>query len=72
MYWISLLSTEMPRTMWIHPDGRVVVEHSSGSWGRVYNFFGVLREHSDMSEREINELSEKFKEGRTDAKLVKA
>ena len=55
----------------IHPDGRVVVEHSSGSWGRVYNFFGVLREHSDMSEREINELSEKFKEGRTDAKLVK-
>ena len=24
-----------------------------------------------MSEREINELSEKFKEGRTDAKLVK-
>ena len=48
-----------------------MVEHSSGSWGRVYNFFGVLREHSDMSEREINELSEKFKEGRTDAKLVK-
>ncbi|MFQ8841526.1 MAG: hypothetical protein ACLR8P_12025 [Clostridium fessum] len=35
----------------IHPDGRVVVEHSSGSWGRVYNFFGVLREHSDMSEK---------------------
>ena len=55
----------------IHPDGRVVIDHSSESWGNVYNFFGVLREHSDMSEKEINELSEKFKEGRTDAKLVK-
>ena len=55
----------------VHPDGRVVVDYSSESWGRVYNFFGVLREHSDMSEKEINELSEKFKEGRTDAKLVK-
>ena len=54
----------------IHPDGRVVVEHSSGSWGRVYNFFGVLREHSDMSEKEINELSEKFKARRTDAMLL--
>ena len=48
----------------VHQDGRVVVDHSSESWGRVYNFFAVLREHSEMPEREINELSEKFKEGR--------
>ena len=54
----------------VHPDGRVVIDHSSGSWGNVYNFFGVLREHSDMSEKEINVLSEKFKAGRTDAMLV--
>ena len=54
----------------IHPDGRVVVDHSSASWGNVYNFFGVLREHSDMSEKEINELLEKFKAGRTDAMLL--
>ena len=54
----------------VHPDGRVVVNHSSASWGKVYNFFGVLREHSDMSEKEINELSEKFKAGRTDAMLL--
>ena len=47
-----------------------MVNHSSASWGNVYNFFGVLREHSDMSEKEINELSEKFKEGRTDARLL--
>ena len=54
----------------VHPDGRVVIDHSSESWGNVYNFFGVLREHSDMSEKEINVLSEKFKAGRTDAMLV--
>ena len=54
----------------VHSDGRVVIDHSSESWGNVYNFFGVLREHSDISEKEINELSEKFKEGRTDAMLV--
>ena len=54
----------------VHPDGRVVVNHSSESWGNVYNFFGVLREYSDMSEKEINELSEKFKAGRTDAMLL--
>ena len=54
----------------VHPDGRVVVNHSSESWGNVYNFFGVLREYSDMSEKEVNELSEKFKAGRTDAMLL--
>ncbi len=54
----------------VHPDGRVVVDHSSASWGNVYNFFSVLREHSDMSEKEINELLEKFKAGRTDAMLL--
>ena len=51
----------------VHPDGRVVVDHSSEAWGNVYNFFGVLREHSDMSEKEVNELSEKFKAGHTGA-----
>ena len=54
----------------VRPDGRVVIDHSFESWGTVYNFFGVLREHSNMSEKEILQLSEKFKEGRTDAMLV--
>ena len=54
----------------VHPNGRVVIDHSSESWGNVYNFFGLLREHSDMSEKEFNELLEKFKVGRTDAMLL--
>ena len=54
----------------VHPDGRVVVDHSSESWRNVYNFFGLLREHSDMSEKELKDLLEKFKTGRTDATLL--
>ena len=54
----------------VHPDGRVVIDHSFEAWGTVYNFFGVLREHSNMSEEKILQLSGKFKEGRTDAMLV--
>ena len=39
-------------------------------WGNAYNFFGILREHSNISEKHILALSEKFKEGHTDAMLV--
>ena len=54
----------------VHSDGRVVIDHSSDSWGKVYNFFGVLREHSKMSEKEILALSEEFKKGHSDAVMV--
>ncbi|WP_448915200.1 response regulator [Eubacterium ramulus] len=54
----------------VHPDGRVVVDHSSGSWGNVYNFFGILSEHSDMTEKKTLALSENFKAGQADAMLV--
>ena len=54
----------------VHSDGRVVIDHSSESWGKVYNFFGMLREHSKMSEKEILALSEEFKEGHNDAMMV--
>ena len=49
---------------------RVVVDHSSESWGNVYNFFGILREHSNMSEKEILELSDKFSSGHADAMML--
>ena len=58
-----------PQSYVVHPDGRVV-DHSSEAWGEVYNFFGILREHSNMSEKEILKLSEEFKEGHTDAMLI--
>ena len=54
----------------IHSDGRVVIDHSSDSWGTVYNFFGILREHSHLSGEEITKLSEELKQGNTGAMLV--
>ena len=54
----------------IHSDGRVVIDHSSDSWGTVYNFFGILREHSHLSEEEITKLSEELKQGNTGTMLV--
>ena len=54
----------------LHPDGRVVIDHSLESWGNVYNFFGILREHTDISEKEILEISKKFKKGHTGAMLL--
>ena len=54
----------------VHPDGRVVIDHSFESWGNVYNFLGVLREHSNMPETEILDLAEQWKEECTDAMLV--
>ena len=54
----------------LHPDGRVVIDHSLESWGNVYNFFGILREHTDISEKEILKISKKFKEGHTGAMLL--
>ena len=54
----------------VHPDGRVVVDHAFETWGNAYNFFGILREHSNISEKQILALSEKFKAGDTDAMMV--
>ena len=47
-----------------------MIDHSLESWGNVYNFFGMLREHTDISEKEILEISKKFKEGHTGAMLL--
>ena len=54
----------------VHPDGRVVVDHAFEAWGNAYNFFGVLREHSNISEKQILALSGKFKAGDTDGMMV--
>ena len=58
------------RSYVVHPDGRVVIDHSFGAWGTAYNFFGMLREHSRIPEQDILALSEKFKEGQTGATLL--
>ena len=54
----------------VHPDGRIVIDHSFESWGNAYNFLGILRAHSNLSEDEILALSSRFKAGQPGALMA--
>ena len=44
----------------IYPDGRVVIDNSVNRTETIYNFIAMLRDHSDLSEEQITELSDAF------------
>ena len=54
----------------IYPDGRIVLERSLYSPGKIYNFFALLREHSNVSEEEILAISNNLKQGNRGSRLV--
>ncbi len=47
----------------IYPDGRVIIDNSVNRKETVYNFIAMLREHSDLSEKQILALSDAFTQG---------
>ena len=47
----------------IYPDGRVVIDNSVNREETVYNFIAMLRDHSDLSEAQILDLSNAFAQG---------
>ena len=47
----------------IYPDGRVVIDNSVKRTETIYNFIAMLRDHSDLSEEQITELSNAFAQG---------
>ena len=47
----------------IYPDGRVVIDNSVNRKETVYNFIAMLREHSDLSEKQVLALSDAFAQG---------
>ena len=47
----------------IYPDGRVVIDSSVNRKETIYNFIAMLRDHSDLSEEQITELSNAFAQG---------
>lgn len=49
----------------IHNDGRVILDNSSGEIRDIYNFLGMLEEHSNMTLEEIAALKEDFSKGRS-------
>ena len=47
----------------VYPDGRVVIDNSVNRKETVYNFLATLRDHSDLSEAQILDLSNAFAQG---------
>ena len=47
----------------IYPDGRVVIDNSVNRTETIYNFVAMLRDHSDLSEAQILDLSNAFAQG---------
>ena len=47
----------------LYPDGRVVIDNSVNRKETIYNFIAMLRDHSDLSEEQITELSNAFAQG---------
>ena len=47
----------------IYPDGRVVIDNSVNRKETIYNFIAMLRDHSDLSEAQILDLSNAFAQG---------
>ena len=55
----------------IYPDGRVVIDNSVNRTETIYNFVAMLRDHSDLSEAQILDLSNAFAQGSSGNMKVK-
>ena len=49
----------------IYPDGQVVIENIAEGSESIYNFVSILREYSDLTEAQIQELTDDFAQGIT-------
>ena len=55
----------------VHTDGRVIVDNAAGSIREIYNFLGMLRNDSNLSEEEIAALQEDFLQHRSGATVFR-
>ena len=55
----------------IYSDGRVVIDNSVNRKETIYNFIAMLRDHSDLTEEQILDLSSAFAQGRSGNMKVK-
>ena len=55
----------------IYSDGRVVIDNSVNRKKTIYNFIAMLRDHSDLAEEQILDLSNAFAQGRSGNMKVK-
>ena len=61
----------MPATMSSTRMGRVVIDNSVNRKETIYNFIAMLRDHSDLSEAQILDLSNAFAQGSSGNMKVK-
>ena len=54
----------------IYPDGRVVLDSATDSDDPVYNFLAELREHSDLSGKKLDALSDDLASGRSGSLML--
>ena len=54
----------------IYPDGRVVLDSSADSDDPVYNFLAELREHSDLTGKKLDALSDDLASGRSGSLML--
>ena len=55
----------------IYSDGRMVIDNSVNRRETIYNFIAMLRDHSDLTEEQILDLSNAFAQGRSGNMKVK-
>ena len=55
----------------IYSDGRVVIDNSVNRKKTIYNFIAMLRDHSDLTEEQILDLSNAFAQGSSGNMKVK-
>ncbi|MDD5863392.1 MAG: response regulator, partial [Firmicutes bacterium] len=55
----------------IHPDGRVIVDNASGSTRGFYNFLGLLKDSSNLSQTQIAAIQEDFQQGNSNATVFR-
>ena len=55
----------------IYSDGRVVIDNSVNRKETIYNFIAMLRDHSDLTEEQILDLSNAFAQGSSGNMKVK-
>ena len=68
--WTALLFRAMPATM-SSTRTRVVIDSSVNRKETIYNFIAMLRDHSDLSEAQILDLSNAFAQGSSGNMKVK-
>ena len=55
----------------VHSDGRTIIDNAANKQQDIYNFLAMLRQYSDLNDKEISDMQKNFKQGQSGATIVK-